>query len=175
MSSVNKVILIGNVGKDPDIREMGNGRVANLSVATSDSWKDKTTGEKKEKTEWHRVVVFNPHLVDLIANYVRKGTKLYVEGALQTKKWQDEAGSDKYATEVVLSQYKGEIRLLGGPNTQDEYQNAVPVAAIPPAATARAPQQPRQETVPPPIKRDYSPRSPQRAAKIDDFDDDIPF
>lgn len=110
---VNKVILIGNVGQDPDIRTMQNGdRMANLSIATSERWKDKATGEKKEKTEWHKVVVFNPGIIKLIEGYITKGTKLYVEGQLQTRKWQDKDGTDRYSTEVVLKPYKGEINIL---------------------------------------------------------------
>ena len=110
---VNKVILIGNVGQDPDIRTMQNGdRVANLSIATSERWKDKSTGERKEKTEWHKVVVFNPGIIKLIEGYITKGTKLYLEGQLQTRKWQDKDGVDRYSTEVVLKPYKGEINIL---------------------------------------------------------------
>lgn len=110
---VNKVILIGNVGQDPDIRTMQNGdRVANLSIATSERWKDKATGEKKEKTEWHKVVVLNPGIIKLIEGYITKGTKLYVEGQLQTRKWQDKDGVDRYSTEVVLKPYKGEMNIL---------------------------------------------------------------
>jgi single-strand DNA-binding protein len=115
MSSVNKVILIGNVGKDPEIRSTQDGRgIANLSIATSESWKDKNTGERKEKTEWHRVVVFNDNLVNVIKNYVKKGSKLYVEGTLQTRKWTDKDGAEKYATEVVLQGFSGQLTLLDG-------------------------------------------------------------
>ncbi|WP_409433763.1 single-stranded DNA-binding protein [Litorimonas sp. RW-G-Af-16] len=101
--SVNKVILVGNVGNDPEIRTFGNGgKVANLSLATSESWRDKQSGEKKEKTEWHRVAVFGEGLVGVIERYVKKGSKLYIEGKLQTRKWQDRDGNDKYTTEIVL-------------------------------------------------------------------------
>lgn len=124
MSSVNKVILIGNLGKDPEIKTMGNGKeVANLTIATSEKWKDKSTGEKKEKTEWTRVVVFNEGLVRLCKQYISKGTKLYIEGKLETRKWQDASGVDKYSTEVVLQAYNGSIVMLdskGGNNTQSE-------------------------------------------------------
>ena len=118
--SVNKVILLGNVGQDPDIRTMQNGKkVCNLSIATSDSWKDKETGEKKEKTEWHRIVVFNEGLVGVIENYIKKGAKLYVEGSLQTRKWTDEkSGQDKYSTEVVLQGFNSTFTMLGGKNSQ---------------------------------------------------------
>lgn len=112
-SSVNKVILVGNLGRDPEIRSMQDGsKVASFSLATSEVWKDKQTGERKDRTEWHRVVVFNGNLVDIIEKYVRKGTKLYVEGQLQTRKWQDKDGIEKYTTEIVLSRFRGEIGIL---------------------------------------------------------------
>ncbi|MEI6987113.1 MAG: single-stranded DNA-binding protein [Rhodospirillaceae bacterium] len=112
-SSVNKVILIGNVGKDPEIRSFQNGgRSANFTLATSETWKDKASGERREKTEWHRIVVFNEGLIGIIERYVKKGTKLYVEGAIETRKWTDQGGQEKYTTEVVLKQYRGELALL---------------------------------------------------------------
>ncbi|MGH1399090.1 MAG: single-stranded DNA-binding protein [Alphaproteobacteria bacterium] len=111
--SVNKVILVGNVGNDPEIRTFQNGgRVANLSLATSESWKDKNSGERRDKTEWHRVSVTNEGLVKVIENYVKKGSKLYIEGQLETRKWQDQNGNDKYSTEVVLRPYRGELTML---------------------------------------------------------------
>jgi len=111
--SVNKVILIGNVGKDPEIRTFGNGgKVANFSIATSESWKDKNSGERKEKTDWHNIAVFNDGLVGVIERYVKKGSKLYIEGKLQTRKWQDRDGNDKYTTEVVLQGYGGTLTML---------------------------------------------------------------
>jgi single-strand DNA-binding protein len=111
--SVNKVILIGNLGRDPEVRTMQNGnRVANLSVATSETWRDKASGERKERTEWHRVVIFNDRLVDVAEKYLRKGSKVYLEGALQTRKWTDKDGAEKYSTEVVLQQYRGELTML---------------------------------------------------------------
>lgn len=111
--SVNKVILVGNVGNDPEIRTFGNGgKVANLSIATSESWRDKSSGEKREKTEWHRVAIFNDGLVGIVERYVKKGTKLYIEGKLQTRKWQDRDGNDKYTTEVVLQGFGGNLTLL---------------------------------------------------------------
>ena len=111
--SVNKVILVGNLGADPEIRRTQDGRpVANLRLATSESWKDKTTGERKEKTEWHRVVIFNENLCRIAEQYLKKGSKIYVEGALQTRKWQDQAGQDRYSTEVVLQNFRGELTLL---------------------------------------------------------------
>ena len=111
--SVNKVILIGNVGRDPEIRSTQDGmKIANLSLATSENWRDKNSGERKEKTEWHRVVVFNERVVDVIEKYVRKGSKLYIEGALQTRKWTDNSGVEKYSTEVVLQRFRGELTML---------------------------------------------------------------
>ena len=113
--SVNKVIIIGNLGRDPEIRSMPNGdRVANLSVATSESWKDKSSGERKEKTEWHRVTIFNDNIVKVVESYVKKGSTVYIEGALQTRKWTDQAGVEKYSTEIVVSRFKGELTMLGG-------------------------------------------------------------
>ncbi len=115
--SVNKVILIGNLGADPDIKRTQDGRpIANLSIATSDSWKDKNTGERREKTEWHRVVVFNEGLCRVIENYVKKGSKVYIEGQLQTRKWQDNEGKDRWSTEVVLQNYNGVLTMLDGRN-----------------------------------------------------------
>jgi single-strand DNA-binding protein len=113
--SVNKVILVGNLGRDPEIRSTQDGtKVANLSLATSESWRDKSTGERKERTEWHRIVVFNERLVDVIEKYVKKGSKLYIEGALQTRKWTDNAGAEKYTTEVVLQRFRGDLTMLDG-------------------------------------------------------------
>ena len=115
--SVNKVILVGNVGNDPEIRTFGNGgKVANFSLATSENWRDKQSGERKEKTEWHRVAVFNDGLVGVIERYVKKGSKLYIEGKLQTRKWTDNSGQDKYTTEVVLQGYGGNLTMLDGRN-----------------------------------------------------------
>jgi single-strand DNA-binding protein len=112
--SINKVILVGNLGKDPEIRAMQDGReICNLTLATSDTWKDKATGERREKTEWHRVVIFNDNLVTVAKNYLKKGAKVYIEGSLQTRKWQDkETGQDKYSTEVVLQGYNGNLTML---------------------------------------------------------------
>ncbi len=113
--SVNKVILVGNLGADPEIRRTQDGRpIANLSIATSESWRDKNTGERREKTEWHRVVVFNEGLCKVIENYVKKGSKVYLEGQLQTRKWQDQNGQDRYSTEVVLQGFNGNLTMLDG-------------------------------------------------------------
>src|SRR6267378_4422735 len=111
--SVNKVILVGNLGRDPEIRSTQDGmRIANLNLATSESWRDKMSGERKEKTEWHRIVIFNERLTELAEKYLRKGSKVYVEGALQTRKWTDNAGVEKYSTEVVLTRFRGELTML---------------------------------------------------------------
>ena len=113
--SVNKVILIGNLGRDPEIRSMQNGqKVANLALATSESWRDRQSGERKERTEWHRVVIFNENLIDVAEKYLRKGSKIYIEGSLQTRKWQDQSGQEKYTTEIVLQRYRGELTMLDG-------------------------------------------------------------
>ena len=111
--SVNKVILVGNLGRDPEVRTMQDGNpVVNLSVATSENWRDKTSGERREKTEWHRVVIFNDRLGDVAQKYLRKGSKVYLEGQLQTRKWTDQSGVEKYSTEVVLQRYRGELTML---------------------------------------------------------------
>jgi single-strand DNA-binding protein len=113
--SVNKVILVGNLGADPEIRSLGSGdRVANLRIATSESWRDRTSGERKEKTEWHRVVIFNDNLVKVAEQYLRKGSTVYIEGAIQTRKWTDNTGAEKYSTEIVLQKFRGELTMLGG-------------------------------------------------------------
>jgi single-strand DNA-binding protein len=113
--SVNKVILVGNLGKDPEIRTLTSGdRVANLSLATSETWRDKSSGERKEKTEWHRVVIFNDNLVKVAESYLRKGSTVYIEGSLQTRKWTDNSGAEKYSTEIVLQKFRGELTMLGG-------------------------------------------------------------
>ena len=113
--SVNKVILVGNLGADPEIRSLGSGdRVANLRIATSESWRDRTSGERKEKTEWHRVVIFNDNLVKVAEQYLKKGSTVYIEGAIQTRKWTDNTGAEKYSTEIVLQKFRGELTMLGG-------------------------------------------------------------
>ena len=113
--SVNKVILVGNLGRDPEIRSTQDGtRVANLSLATSESWRDRNTGERRERTEWHRVAIFNDRLVDVVEKYLHKGSKVYVEGQLQTRKWTDQSGQERYTTEVVLQRFRGELTMLDG-------------------------------------------------------------
>lgn len=118
--SVNKVILIGNLGRDPEVRTAQDGsKIINMNLATSESWKDKSTGERKEKTEWHRVVIFNEHIAGVAERYLMKGSKVYIEGALQTRKWTDQSGVEKYTTEVVIGKFKGELRLLDGKGAED--------------------------------------------------------
>ncbi|MEE3070481.1 single-stranded DNA-binding protein [Donghicola tyrosinivorans] len=113
--SVNKVILVGNLGRDPEVRSFQNGgKVANLRIATSENWKDRNTGERKERTEWHTVAIFSEPLVRLAEQYLRKGSKVYIEGQLETRKWQDQSGQDRYSTEVVLRPYRGELTMLDG-------------------------------------------------------------
>jgi single-strand DNA-binding protein len=120
--SVNKVILIGRLGRDPDVRTFqSGGRVVNLNIATSESWKDKTTGERKEKTEWHTVAIFNEGIGKIAEQYLRKGSNVYIEGQLETRKWQDQSGADRYTTEIVIRQFRGELTLLDGkPSAQDD-------------------------------------------------------
>ena len=159
--SVNKVILVGNLGRDPEIRSTQNGtRIANLSVATSESWRDKTTGERKEKTEWHRVVIFDDKLVEIVEKYLKKGAKVYLEGALQTRKWTDNSGQERYTTEVVLQRYRGELTMLdsrggGGGGTYAEDAPAEDYAMAGGAGGG-------------------TPRS-ERRAPVQELDDEIPF
>jgi single-strand DNA-binding protein len=157
--SVNKVILIGNLGADPEIRRTQDGRpIANLRVATSESWRDKTTGERKEKTEWHRVVIFNEGLCKIVEQYLKKGSKVYLEGALQTRKWQDKEGHDRYSTEVVLQGFNSQLTMLdragggGGMSASDEDFGS----SGPSPARERKP-------------------ALAGAGKRDDMDDEIPF
>lgn len=118
--SVNKVILIGNLGRDPEIRSLGSGdRVASFSIATSETWRDRATGERREKTEWHRISIFNDNLVKVAENYLRKGSKVYVEGALQTRKYTDASGAERTATEIVLQKFRGELTMLDGRGDSD--------------------------------------------------------
>lgn len=124
--TVNKVILVGNLGRDPEIRSTQDGtKITHLSVATTDTWRDRTSGERRERTEWHRVVIFNDKLGEVAEKYLRKGSKVYLEGALQTRKWTDQSGQDRYTTEVVLQRYRGEMTMLdtraGGPGGGGDY------------------------------------------------------
>ena len=155
--SVNKVILVGNLGADPEVRTLpSGGKVVNLSVATSDSWRDKNTGERKEKTEWHRVVIFSEGLVRVAEQYLKKGSKVYLEGALQTRKWQDQSGQDKYSTEVVLQGFNSNLTMLDGRNSDGD--SAAGFSG-------------------PPAERSGGGRRPQATAPAFEsgVDDDIPF
>ncbi len=126
--SLNKVQLIGRLGADPEVKQMVNGKsVARLSLATSQSWKDRNTGEKKEKTEWHRIVVFNEGLVNVVQQYLKKGAQVYIEGQLSTRKWKDEqSGQDKYSTEIVLQGYNSTLTMLGGSNSNNNLTSSTP-------------------------------------------------
>ena len=162
--SVNKVILIGNLGRDPEVRTFQNGgKVCNLRIATSETWKDRNTGERRERTEWHSVAIFNEGLVRVAEQYLRKGSKVYLEGQLQTRKWQDRDGNDKYTTEVVLQRYRGELTLLGGRG--DSAMGDVGFGGDSTSYTSQSEDSARLSggSTPPPM-RDSS-----------DLDDDIPF
>ena len=113
MSSLNKVMLIGNLGRDPEVRTVGGSKVVNLSIATTERWSDKTTGEKKESTQWHNVVIWNERIGEVVERYVTKGSKIFIEGQLQTRKWTDKEGRERYTTEVVLQRFRGELVMLG--------------------------------------------------------------
>tara|TARA_B100000959_G_scaffold258411_1_gene293268 strand:+ start:139 stop:597 length:459 start_codon:yes stop_codon:yes gene_type:complete len=137
--SLNKVLLIGRLGADPEIKQMVNGKnVARFSLATSNTWKDKNTGEKKEKTEWHRVVIFNEGLANVVKQYLKKGSQVYIEGQLSTRKWRDEkTGQDKYSTEVVLQGFNSSLTMLGGKNSgQDNFSQISNDSALPDDSSA---------------------------------------
>ena len=166
---INKVILVGNLGQDPEVRYMPNGNaVANFSIATSESWKDKQTGENRDRTEWHRVVVFGK-LAEIAGEYIKKGTQVYLEGKLQTRKWQDQSGQDRYTTEVVINPIGGTLQILGSRNSENvddssqhwgQSANNISSAPVSPA---------RPTTQATPTTQPKSPEPPM------DFDDDIPF
>ena len=167
--SVNKVILVGNLGRDPEVRRLGSGDpVVNLRIATSESWKDKQSGERKEKTEWHSVVIFNENLARVAEQYLKKGSKVYIEGQLQTRKWQDQTGQEKYTTEIVLQRFRGELTLLdsrggGGAGDYGDDQGGGQISRGGDFGSSS------------PMER----RSPAPASgggsKYGDIDDDIPF
>lgn len=135
--SVNKVIIVGNLGKDPEVRRSNSGDpIVNLRVATGESWQDKQTGERRERTEWHNVVIFNEHLAKVAEQYLKKGTKVFVEGQLQTRKWTDQSGVEKFTTEVVLQRFRGELTILDGGKDKSESGGEAKPAAKKPAAAA---------------------------------------
>jgi len=151
--SINKVILVGNVGQDPQVRTMNSGqKVVSFSLATSDRWRDRQTGEQKEQTEWHRVVIFNPNLVDVAERMLQKGTKLYLEGSLKTRKWQNQQGVDVYTTEVILNPFAGQMVILGGAKSLDGSMSGGEYMTSPAPSAA-----PREEI------------------SVSDIGDDIPF
>ena len=173
---INKVILVGNLGNDPEIRYMPNGgAVANITIATSESWRDKATGEQREKTEWHRVVLFGK-LAEVAGEYLRKGSQVYVEGQLQTRKWQDQSGQDRYSTEVVVQGFNGVMQMLGGRGQgggapmggQQQQQGGWGQPQQPAQQQYNAPQQQQQQQAPQQPQQQYN-EPPM------DFDDDIPF
>jgi single-strand DNA-binding protein len=178
MASVNKVVLIGNLGKDPDVRYMPDGgAVANLTLATSSSWKDKNTGEKREETEWHRIVIYG-RLAEIAGEYCKKGKSVYIEGRLKTRKWADKDGVDKYTTEIVADQ----MQLLGGKSDQSEQgkENIPPDAGVPTnnAAKQRAPQQTQQRNAYADARGGSNNRPPAQQSlpqNLADIDSDIPF
>ncbi|AGB10985.1 single-stranded DNA-binding protein [Vibrio parahaemolyticus] len=171
---INKVILVGNLGNDPEIRYMPNGgAVANITIATSESWRDKATGEQREKTEWHRVVLFGK-LAEVAGEYLRKGSQVYVEGQLQTRKWQDQSGQDRYSTEVVVQGFNGVMQMLGG-----RAQGGAPAMGGQQQQQGGwgQPQQPAQQQYNAPQQQQQAPQQPQQQYNEPpmDFDDDIPF
>lgn len=168
--SVNKVILVGNLGRDPEVRyTQSNQKIVHLAIATSERWRDKMTGEQREKTEWHRVVIFNENLADVAERYLAKGRSVYLEGQLQTRKWTDQSGAERYTTEVVIQRFRGELVLLGGGGGGGEmvsddrgaYGGPDDDYGGRPAAPARPPAQRQQ--------------GGGRSSTADDLDDDIPF
>lgn len=162
--SINKVILVGNLGRDPEIRFMNDGtKLAQLSIATGESWKDRQTGERRERTEWHRVVIFNDALASVAEQYCKKGSKVYVEGQLQTRKWQGQDGRDNYTTEVVLTRFRGELTLLDSRNSQGQGDYGASYDQSQPAASSPS-SEPKWD----------SPTS-QVSNPSDDLDDEIPF
>lgn len=173
--SVNKVILVGNLGRDPEIRRTADGRpIANLRIATSDTWRDKTTGEKKERTEWHTVVIFNENLAKIAEQYLRKGSKVYVEGSLQTRKWTDQQGVDRYVTEVVVQGFSGGLTLLDSRDGGSRSAAAASYDAGTDEALGGTPLRPASGASGTPAKPGGKGAPP--AGNFDKpFDDDIPF
>jgi single-strand DNA-binding protein len=168
--SVNKVILVGNLGRDPEVRRLNSGEpVVNLRIATSETWKDKASGERKEKTEWHSVVIFNENLARVAEQYLKKGSKVYIEGQLQTRKWQDQSGVEKYTTEIVLQRFRGEMTILDsrGGGGASEYGDEEPGQVSRGGDFGRAS----------PMERKPSSASSSSGggSRFNDIDDDIPF
>ena len=169
MSSVNKVTLVGNLGRDPEVRTTQDGKkIVHLSVATSERWKDRATGERKEKTEWHRVVIFNEGLAEVAERFLTKGRTVYLEGSLQTRKWKDQSGQEHYSTEVVLQRFKGELVLLGG-GRDDAGDDGPPDDYGRQTAPTPRPGQPQARPQP------GAKPSGRPSTLADDLDDEIPF
>jgi len=157
--SLNKCMIIGNLGRDPEIRSTNDGsRIANLAVATSESWRDKASGQRKERTEWHRVVIFDERLVEIAEKYLRKGSKLYLEGQLQTRKWMDQGGQERYSTEIVLNRFHGELTMLDGAGGAGRPQGGYDEGGFDDEPATRGSTTPTRARTP-----------------VDDLDDDIPF
>ena len=164
--SVNKCIIIGNLGRDPEVRSTQGGKIVSLAVATSDSWRERGSGERKERTEWHRVVIFNERLAEIAEKYLRKGSKVYLEGALQTRKWSDQGGQERYSTEIVLNRFRGELTMLdgaggrgaGGPPMEGGYDEGYGGGGFDDEPAARGSATPARARTP-----------------VNDLDDDIPF
>ncbi|GAB2669114.1 single-stranded DNA-binding protein [Vibrio panuliri] len=172
---VNKVILVGNLGQDPEVRYMpSGGAVANITIATSETWRDKATGEQREKTEWHRVALFGK-LAEVAGEYLRKGSQVYIEGQLQTRKWQNQQGQDQYTTEVVVQGYNGVMQMLGG----RQGGQGAPMGGHQPQQQQQQgwgqPQQPAMQQKPAPQQQHAPQQQPQYNEPPMDFDDDIPF
>ncbi|GLK75659.1 single-stranded DNA-binding protein [Methylopila jiangsuensis] len=166
--SVNKVILVGNLGRDPEVRRMNSGEpVVNLRIATSENWRDKQSGERREKTEWHSVVIFNENLAKIAEQYLRKGSKVYVEGQLQTRKWTDQSGAERYTTEIVIQRFRGELALLdgrgGGSGGDDAYEGGGDSFGRSSPIENRKPSSPAPSS------------GGGRGGYSDSMDDDIPF
>jgi single-strand DNA-binding protein len=166
--SVNKVILVGNLGRDPEVRNSQDGnKIVNLALATSETWNDKASGERKEKTEWHRVVIFNDRVADVAERYLKKGAKIYVEGSLQTRKWTDQGGQERYTTEIVIGRFNGQLTMLdtrAGGGDSGAYAEQPPMGAAPARAPARAASGARPAAAP-----------SWDAPRGGDLDDEIPF
>ncbi|EGR4216328.1 single-stranded DNA-binding protein [Vibrio cholerae] len=172
---VNKVILIGNLGQDPEVRYMpSGGAVANITIATSETWRDKATGEQKEKTEWHRVTLYGK-LAEVAGEYLRKGSQVYIEGQLQTRKWQDQSGQDRYSTEVVVQGYNGIMQMLGGRTQQGGMPAQGGMNAPVQQGSWGQPQQPAKQHQPMQQSAPQQYSQPQYNEPPMDFDDDIPF
>ncbi|MCX9560055.1 single-stranded DNA-binding protein [Vibrio cholerae] len=172
---VNKVILIGNLGQDPEVRYMpSGGAVANITIATSETWRDKATGEQKEKTEWHRVTLYGK-LAEVAGEYLRKGSQVYIEGQLQTRKWQDQSGQDRYSTEVVVQGYNGIMQMLGGRAQQGGMPAQGGMDAPAQQGSWGQPQQPAKQHQPMQQSAPQQYSQPQYNEPPMDFDDDIPF